>query len=1837
MASENIASGIIDISVDDRDAIARLRSLDSTFDRTMSNIDRQSATVSIDAEIADWQDGVTQVKRQIKQLEGKKAEIELGVRKGDVKRLDAELEKARLDLKQLDGKKAEVEIKYKSNTNALKEAAREEKRLADTRKALDDARERDVKRYTKVASSLNRQRMAEMKAAESEAHRINSAMTRDAERAAKKRADAVEREAKRSASLERQRVSEMRSAESEAHNLNTRRIRDEQSAVKAQERRVNTEARVARSLNDQRARELREAENSAHRLNDAMRREADSIPSVRREYAMLGQQLEKLARKRDKMRGGETVARVVVDMQIAEAAAKMEGLKKTLERVGSPVNLDVDLHPGREAGVRLRNWLTGNQGGGLAIASAAGVHMGQVMGDGLARTFRNAAQRGVGGNLKAFSRSAGTKGLEMAGSAASRVGKGLEGLSSATVRLGPFTASIRGAISGLSILGPLLLDLVGSLGALVAVTGSAAVGVSALAGGAVVPLAAGFLGLKFSMRNTSQEVANARKTINAYQFAVEKYGAGSDKAKKKQAEMNHTLAAISPVARETALGIEKFYKNWDKNSLGTRKSLGGIAKAGFKALNDITPMWAKSTGTMAKTLETNLGGAFKFLSRGEGRGFLGNMFGNFNASLGPVLHGLGQLAAYLLKVSSLGSNTLPGLARTFDRWATGIKHTGDNTGGLNDRLQKTIDSAKSVGRFFMASGRFLKAFFSGGVSAGQDFADTMTNALNRWTAMLNSGGSKRMGDFFSSSVKGAQAFYSAIAPILSAFVQWAGEVAPLARAFFQGSSAITGFVASLLKVTALRGPITAIATTLGVMWGVGKISAATTAIMGFTKALFGMAAAESAVAAAGTGGGAAGAASALLGPNGKPIRQVERRVAGGGVAAAESAGIATMGARSNKAAREVGVLRGVATKLIPAIGGMGAIAGGVATAGLTVLAGAAVYGAYKFFTMKSGADKLRDSLKQSVNHSKAAASNYRTVGTTLGDVGAQYARTRVTLDQAQKALDKTKKGTDAHRMALMDYRDAFRQNDQARAQWMQGANKLITSAQVQHRQDDISIKKARELAKVRLENANAEARSPAGQRSGPHGGVTPEAAKKVAEARAELARLDAQAEASSNRLAAAGLNAERAYNGLPAVFGRAEQSLGKLNRQAGGAKLSKTIAMKFEAPKDVGRVAASASKSLKSGVPGRIVTKIVADSSNADQAVRRLRAARIDPKRLRILLAGGDSAISMLERIQGHKLSAKQLKVAQQGAGGVLDVLAQIQRHKLAQKVAHVRAQDAASAVLKRVDNTRIRPKTARVNAEAGQALSAISGVAGMLASLHDKTIHVNTIASHSNSNPGAGKARGIGKGGALKALVGEGNGPELIADHKTGTVMKVDSPTIMNLNKDQSVIPTESAFRQRGKQFMLQFARDMGIPAFRRGKKPRKFTEHDKKVNRRTARTTLSKKGIKNAGAYDEIKRVDNLQNDEQDQRSRIGVAEGRLNEPTTFLTKTGQDAQGNDIYQINTAEVNRWATDLDNMKKMYDDLLVILNKIKEAVDKALVAVGTSITSADSNLHKINGLEKVERGIIGKKGASKYAIAGAKVRLKEYEKAANEQQKIKEDAQGSKTDLLAEQRYSGVGSRIDEATTARDEYKHDSEAVAGKASTEQAGTVPDPPKPDAPGFFDSFDAINTKLDAETSLAAIGQGLGGGAPRDSGAIMSDQIANNQSIINAARGLLTDTDPTNDAGAYSAISSASGAISSLQGTLAGNASEAASNIKTYSTARQEIASSFGSNFSSLSSGTIAAAAMRAPTGLGTGGYGANAAGVAGGPTIVNVNNSFKTQPSDPHIWSQGVKFELQAAM
>jgi hypothetical protein len=426
------------------------------------------------------------------------------------------------------------------------------------------------------------------------------------------------------------------------------------------------------------------------------------------------------------------------------------------------------------------------------------------------------------------------------------------------------------------------------------------------------------------------------------------------------------------------------------------------------------------------------------------------------------------------------------------------------------------------------------------------------------------------------------------------------------------------------------------------------------------------------------------------------------------------------------------------------------------------------------------------------------------------------------------------------------------------------------------------------------------------------------------------------------------------------------------------------------------------------------------------------------------------------------------------------------------------------------------------------------------------------------------------------------------------------------------------------------------GIKGYAIGKAPPRTAV--KTSQQRQASKGYAKKDVSNKGAYSEINRVADLQQQEADQSAKISLAEGRLKEPDSFITKTGTDAEGNDIFSVNQSAVNAWSKDLANMRDMYNALVEILKQLARAVQDAIHAVTRTINSSNHNIGVLNTQETHEKNVIkGAKGKNKKTtIANAQARLTWLKQEEDRQKQIRQDAQDSQDDLVKETQFAGgvgspgkPGQRILEAMQEADSYNTDSAAVAAMAAGQVDAANPQAKKPDAVTPAGPFDALNLQgsaLDAESALTAIGQGT-----RSPAAIVADKIANDQTIINTAKGLLSDADPTNDSDAYSAITGAANDIASLQNQ--GAAPNLGLETSALGSAVGDLYRSMGSNFPSTSRimpGGIG--------GIGGGGAMSSTSGgsaATGGKTI-NIVNNYQTQPLDPHTWSHDVLFELQAA-
>jgi len=797
-------------------------------------------------------------------------------------------------------------------------------------------------------------------------------------------------------------------------------------------RRVNDEARVRSSLERQRVSEMRSAEAEAFRLQRqrtvGVQQEVGRVLELQKQYGRLTDRLEKLNKKHPI--GKEARAKVVLDA--TGVVAKMELLKAELSLLGRepPVDIKANVNEKglRRAKTTISNW-------------------------------------------------------------ASTIGNKLSGLSDLSIRLGPFTTSLRGLGLALAYLGPTITDLVGAAGSLVGVLGAGIMGASSLGSAGVVGLGADFLGLKFSMRNTMQEVANVRTAYGLLQKAQQK--GDPKKIKTAQDAYNNTLKNVSPLAREAAVGVERFFSTWDKHTGQTRTNLAKIAHDGFAALNAITPMWAKQTNAMSTSLRTALHSAFQFLSRGTGKGLLSNILGNFNAEIPTLLHGLGSLGHAFLNFASEGSNHFDSLAKGFDNFATRVLNFTQRD-DFHATVSRWVHDAGDVVRFLGRMSSVIVHFFGDGSSAGDRFINTMTHALDRWDKFLTSTrGKNTMGAWFQNSVQGAEELYNALRPIVQLFALWATGLEPFVTMVTKIATFVTNMAEGFGRLIGLGNPLATLGSTLGAAFAVAKIggfiSMLTTGVKlmremsGEGRLLRGILSGDlwrgmrsgAGIAAAAKSGAAAMAESILSASESGAAMYAEALRSGGAVAAAEVEAAEVTG--GGIAATEIGTAEAAGG----AAGGAGGLFGGLLARGkglfsalgeeaggvlgpLAAVGGGllAIHGLMKL----SGDDKQLAQFNKTLEDGTTYMSRYKSALSSLpqgySDLAQSVSDTRSAHQSYEAALKRVRKLEAEGKRGTKEYQDAI--------DALLPAQKALTDAQNRQKKVQGDVNKLNGLAK----NAN---------------------------------------------------------------------------------------------------------------------------------------------------------------------------------------------------------------------------------------------------------------------------------------------------------------------------------------------------------------------------------------------------------------------------------------------------------------------------------------------------------------------------------------------------------------------------------------------------------------------------------------------------------------------------------------------------------------------------------------------------------------------------------------------
>jgi hypothetical protein len=1234
----DIATGRINIDLNDAEAIAGLRKVDAEFDRLMRNVEHSKASAEIDANIKPLEEQLKKAQLELKELNGKRAEAEIAV-KGSGAKFAKDIDQAKLKVEELDGKLATVRIKTAGAAKSIAEMKAVEAAQEHLVRAVEDAEKRTqkvVNQSARVRTALHKQQMGEMRAAESEAHRIN-------------------------ASLERER----------------------DAAVRSEQARVNKMAAFSKAMETQRARELSASERMAHQ----MQAERDEIPKLEKAYASLSKEVERLEKAQIKAGKGKDKRLVFnIDIDRRIAMQELDKLRNELrERLGhDPIEIPLQFPRATRFGDRVRREMDQFQRPFLMSAAGIGYRAGGDMADALARGLRAKMSRGLKGNAIDLGSFVKGGGRNIGAGVLGKLGDFGSKLADMSVRLGPFTASIRGAVIALSVLGPIIYDVVGALGALGAVVGSSVVGAMGVGTAAVgaFGLVLGSTALLLpQMLGGYKKLGTLQK---AFHDAVDQNGAGSKEAATALEKYNNALQAASPSARSAFKGINELKTGLKSLSKDSQKDFDNALNQGVTTGKSLLKTFGPEMTQSFKLVSDGAATLFKALRSDEAKKDIQQLFDAGQASLPSFGRGLANIGRSIANVAVAFSKALPSLGGGFEKWTDGILKVTQNGPKMAGIVRETVASLRSMGHFLQATGSLLTAFFGGGQKAGRGFLDTMTQAERRWTAFLRTTeGQQKLGDFFQGGVEGVQALYGALAPVIASFVQWSAAIAPVTRGIFLVVGAVSKLVASVLSLTALQSPLTALGATLGVLWGLGKIRAATGAVTAFGAALRGVAVQQEAVAASGAAARAGGALGAFGSRN---VAKTPMPVPVGAVGAIEKAAPALT--RMGRAGQ---VAKG-------GLSGLGAIVTGIASpmAGLGVLAVGAAAGMYLYETRtrswekaNQSADKSRRAMYAGLEQLPGLTSQAEqaqlgleqsqlgvvSAGKSLRDINKQITaeqkkqqpstqalnqlygqRKQASLDLRQAQISEsiaTQQNTAAQRELTVAAKQTFAAslaNLSSRRKGLEerGGEKLSGVMHVLSAQDREGLNGAKTYKEAYDNIAKAAKAAGVSTRDFINASEALKGDEKLqqyAKQQDQVTNAVKAARNAYNNLALSQANQARIAQGQVAMNEKAAASYGKLTR-LGGKTLTTKIATQYDDPSKAAAAGRAAANALQRGAGKSTISAIIkANPNDALAAIRALNATKISPKTVDIITEGGPKALSTLKTLVSARIAPRVMQI----------------------------------------------------------------------------------------------------------------------------------------------------------------------------------------------------------------------------------------------------------------------------------------------------------------------------------------------------------------------------------------------------------------------------------------------------------------------------------------------------------------------------------------------------------------------------------------------------------------
>ena len=181
------------------------------------------------------------------------------------------------------------------------------------------------------------------------------------------------------------------------------------------------------------------------------------------------------------------------------------------------------------------------------------------------------------------------------GAGLAKVGDWAGSLAETTVRVGPFTTTVKKAAVALTLLGSAIADVGASLVSLVGVFATGLVGSIAVGTSGLLGMGMAFGGVFAAMKPLAAEYKQLSTLSGAYDRAVASYGKNSKQAATAQKKLNTALSQADPNVRSAIKSMSAARQEWDAlTGKMARKSFGSILKESMGTWRTLIPTFALS-------------------------------------------------------------------------------------------------------------------------------------------------------------------------------------------------------------------------------------------------------------------------------------------------------------------------------------------------------------------------------------------------------------------------------------------------------------------------------------------------------------------------------------------------------------------------------------------------------------------------------------------------------------------------------------------------------------------------------------------------------------------------------------------------------------------------------------------------------------------------------------------------------------------------------------------------------------------------------------------------------------------------------------------------------------------------------------------------------------------------------------------------------------------------------------------------------------------------------------------------------------------------------------------